>query len=169
MQSNGGGLPARAKEILGDLSVREQKLWCELAADIAVGLYFYPKAFLLMRAGDAALTGKAMVGLITVTVIWAIIVSSVLAVLLKSNEKPEPMDERDYLIENKAGLWFGRTLVFCVIGVIGLIVIQELMVDLGWMLYTMTPMGIALHLLFSLMLASLVDSIAKLYCYRRGS
>jgi hypothetical protein len=32
MQSNDGGLSTRVKEKLGDISTREQKLWCELAA-----------------------------------------------------------------------------------------------------------------------------------------
>jgi hypothetical protein len=168
MKSTGGGLPAREKEMMGDISVREQKLWFELAVDVAVGLYFYPKTFALMAAGDAALTGKAMTGLIVGTVMWAVIVSGALALLFKINQKAEPKDERDHLIENTAGRWFGRVLVICLLALVGLIVVQAMAADLGSLLFTLTPLGIAILLLFSLMLASLVDSIAKLYCYRRG-
>ena len=168
MRSDSGGLTARARAMFDDISVREKKLWFELVVDIAVGLYFYPKAFALMIAGDAALTGRAMVELIVGTIVWVIIISVVLGRLLKCDQKPEPKDERDRLIENITGRWFGRTLVLCLLGVIGLIVVQATAADVGSLLFTLTPLGIALLLLFSLMLASLVDSIAKLYCYRRG-
>ena len=168
MQNNDKGLTARVRELLGDISVREQKLWFELVVDVAVGLYFYPKAFVLMAAGDAAFTGKAMTGLIIGTVTWAIIVSVVLSLVFKLNQKSEPKDERDHYIEHTSGRWFGRVLVFCVVGIVGLIVVQAMAADLSEQLFTLTPLGIALLLLFSLMFASLVDSIVKLYCYRRG-
>ncbi|MES2624641.1 MAG: hypothetical protein V4628_05155 [Pseudomonadota bacterium] len=169
MQNTGGGLTARAREMLGDMSVREEKLWFELVVDIAVGLYFYPKAFGLMLAGDAALTGRAMNGLIIGTVTWAIILSILLgAFVFNTKQKSEPKDERDLLIERTTGRWFGRILVIGIMAIIGLIVVQAMALDIGSLLFTLTPLSIALLLLFNLMLASLVDSIAKLYCYRRG-
>ena len=168
MQSDSGDLTARVRAIFSDISVREKKLWLELVVDIAIGLYFYPKAFALMLAGDAALTGKAMANLIMGTVMWAITVSIVFAVVFKSNEKTEPKDERDYLIEIMSGRWFGRILVVCLMTIVGFIVVQAMAADVGPPLLTLTPLGIALLLLFSLMLASLVDSVVKLRSYRRG-
>ena len=168
MLNNSGGLTPRARALLGDMSVRERKLWFELVVDIAVGLYFYPKAFALMVAGDTALTGRAMTGLIMGTVTWAIIISVVLALVFKANAKPDPKDERDHLIEITTGRWFGRVLVICLMAIVGLIVVQAMAVDVGSLLFTLTPLGVALLLLFSMMLASLVDSVAKLRCYRRG-
>ena len=171
MQGDSRDLTARAKAIFDEISGREQKLWFELLVDVVIGLYFYPKAFALMAAGDEALTGRAMTNLIIGTVSWAIIIiiiGAALATLFKLQHKPEPKDERDLLIEISTGRWFGRMLVFCLLGIIGLIVVQAMAVDIGIRFVTLTPLGIALLLLFSLMLASLVDSVAKLYCYRRG-
>jgi hypothetical protein len=172
MQGDTSNLTARAKAMFDEISVREKKLWFEFVVDVVVGLYFYPQAFVLMAAGDAALTGRAMTGLIMGTVTWAIIASIGLALVFRTREKPEPKDERDRLIEITTGRWFGRVLVLCLLGIIGLVVVQAMAVDIDTQLFAqsfaLTPLGIALLLLFSLMLASLTDSIMKLYCYRRG-
>ena len=56
MQSDSGDLTARVRAIFSDISVREKKLWLELVVDIAIGLYFYPKAFALMLAAPACAT-----------------------------------------------------------------------------------------------------------------
>ena len=168
MQGDTGNLTTRAKAMFDEISAREKKLWCELVVDVVVGLYFYPKAFVLMAAGDEALTGAAMTNLIMGTVTWAIIATIGLALVFRSREKPEPKDERDHLIEITTGRWFGRVLVLCLLGIIGLIVVQSMAADIGTQLFMLTPPGIALLMLFGLMLASLADSITKLYCYRRG-
>ncbi len=168
MQTDSGGLTAWARQIFGDVSVREQKLWLELVVDVAVGLYFYPRAFALVAAGDAALTGNVMTGLIIGTVTWAIIISVALSLVVGTQHKAEPRDERDFLIESRTGRWFGRILVLGILGIIGLIVVQAMAADASTVLFALTPLGIAILLLFCLMLASLVDSVAKLYCYRRG-
>jgi hypothetical protein len=159
------------KEVLGDFSIREKNLWFELLVDVVVALYYYPKAFRLMMAGDQALSGTFMVGLITSTVILAIIVSSVLSVFLHTQTKPEPKDERDRLIEAHSGLLANRVLVGGVLLIMAYVVLQELAGDIARSraLFTLTPLVIAHLLLVALMLSSMTNSIAKLVSYRRGS
>lgn len=168
MRGDDSNLIARTRAVFDEISSHEKKLWLELVVDIAIGIYFYPKAFALMAAGDAALTGRAMAGLIAGTVTWAVVVSIGLALVFNPKEKPEPKDERDRLIEVVAGRWFGRVLTFCLLTIVGLVVVQEMSDTVDTMLVVLTPLGMSLLLLFSLMLASLTDSIAKLHSYRRG-
>jgi hypothetical protein len=155
------------KAILGDFSVREKNLWFELIVDVVVALYYYPKVFKLMLAGS--LTGTAMTNLIVSTVVLAIIASAVLAALLHQQQKPEPLDERDFYIDARATLWFARVLVFGVVSVMGWIVLQEFNPWPDRALFVMSPLVIAHFLLFSLMLASMTKSILKLLMYRLGS
>lgn len=158
------------KQLLGDFSVREKNLWFELLLDLAVALYYWPKAFLLMRAGDAALAGKAMVSLIVSTVFAAIMFSIVLSVLLHAQQKPEPMDERDLAIAARGKVWAGRVLVFGILAIIAQIVLQEMAVPFVSVRnpFQLTPLIIAHLLLVALMLASFTSSLTRLFCYRRG-
>jgi hypothetical protein len=161
------------KELLDDYSIREKNLWFQLFVDIAVALYYWPQALRLMAAGD--LSGGAMVGLITGTVITAIVVSAVLSIFLHMQQKPEPMDERDYMIEARSSLLASRVLVVCVFIIIGHVVMQELAppapeLGIGPLNYfsLFSPLMMAHMLLIALMLWSFAGSLARLYFYRRG-
>lgn len=151
-------------------SIREKNLWFEFLTDVAVALYYWPSAVRLMLAGDEALRGSAMVGLITNTVIVAIVVSVALSIFLHTQQKPEPMDERDYVILSRSSLLAGRVLVACLIVFIGIVVLQEMpgpdatRVEL----LPLSPLVMAHLLLVALMLWSLTSSITRLFYYRRG-
>jgi hypothetical protein len=158
------------RERLGDFSIREKNLWIEFLVDIGVALYYWPKAFALMRAGDALVRGVGMVDLIINTVMLAIFIGVVLSVFVHTQQKPEPMDERDYLIAARSSVWSGRVLVACIVLIMGYAVIQELggAVIAGRALLTLTPLLIAHLLLVALMLSSMTASLLKLYFYRLG-
>lgn len=157
------------KNVMGDLSIREKNLWVELLVDVVVALYYYPKMFLLITAGNAALTGERMTNLIISTVGLAIFVSVALAALLHEKTTPEPKDERDLLIDSRGSALFGRTMLACVLVIMGMIVMQEMTLgrQTGWLI-TMTPLVIAHLLLFTLMISSTASSVLKLVLYRRG-
>lgn len=157
-------------EQIDSFSIREKNLWFEFLVDVAVALYYWPKALGLMWAGDAALRDGA-VGLITSTVIWAIVVSTVLSAFLHTQQKPEPKDERDYIIDARSSLLSGRVLTMGVLVIMGNVVIQEMVGEwaVGRGLFVLTPLLIAHLLLVVLMLASMTDKVSRLYFYRRGS
>ena len=158
------------KEELDTYSTREKNLWFEYLTDIAVALYYWPNAIRLMLAGDEALRGGAMVGLITSTVIVAIVVSGALSIFLHAKQKPEPKDERDYIIEARASLWSARVLVAGMLSIMGNIVVQEMIGEqaVGRVLFALSPLLIAHLMLVTLMVASLVGTSVKLYLYRKG-
>jgi hypothetical protein len=158
------------KEQLDSYSTREKNLWFEFLVDIAVAIYYWPKAIALMLAGDGALRGGAMVGLITSTVILAIVISGALSIFLHTKQKPEPMDERDHMIQARASLWSGRVLVVGMLSIMGNIVLQEMIGEqaVGRGVFGLTPLLIAHLMLVMLMVASLVGTSVKLYLYRKG-
>lgn len=156
------------KDRLGDFSIREKNLWFELLVDIAVALYYYPRMFVLLRRGDGALTGAVMTDVIINTVMLAIGVSVVISIFLHAQQKPEPRDERDYMIEARSNLWFSRLLVLGVLAVIGTVVFHQFNPWSAEALLPLTPLVIAHCLLFVLMVASMVNSVLKLAMYRLG-
>lgn len=157
------------KNVLGDLSVREKNLWVELLVDVIVALYYYPKMFVLIVAGDAALTGERMVSLIIGTVMLAIFTSVALAALVHEKKRPEAKDERDLLIDKRGGALYGRVMLLCVLAIIGIIVMQQMTLgrEVSWLI-ALSPLVIAHLLLFTLMLASTASSVLKLVLYRKG-
>src|SRR5690606_22324940 len=114
------------KEQLDTYSIREKNLWFELLSNAAAALDYWPKAAQLILAGDEALRSSAMAGLIASTVVWAIVVTTALSIFLHTQQKPEPMDERDYMIAARGSHLAGRVLVACLLVIIGLIVFREL-------------------------------------------
>lgn len=157
------------KQRLGDFSIREKNLWFEFIVDIMVALYYYPAMFSLLLRGDGALSGEAMTEVIVNTVVYAVVVSVLISIFLHTQTKPEPRDERDYLIEAKSNLWFSRALVFGVLAVMGTIMFHEFNPWSSEALLPMTPLVIAHLLLFVLMVASMVNSVLKLAMYRIGA
>ncbi|MGV3591164.1 MAG: hypothetical protein ACO1PZ_05700 [Gammaproteobacteria bacterium] len=151
-----------------DYSIREKNLWFDFLSDLAVALYYWPAAIRLMLAGDDALRSGAMVGLITSTVIWAIVVTGAMSIFLHTRQKPEPMDERDYMIAARASLLAGRVLVACLLALIGLVVFREMTDAAQLDVFPLSPLVIAHLLLVSLMLWSMTSSVARLFFYRRG-
>jgi hypothetical protein len=162
------------KEQLDDYSIREKDLWFELIVDITVALFYWPQAFRLMAAGDGAMRGDAMVGLITSTVVIAIVVSTLLSIFLHTQQKPEPMDERDYMIAARSSLLASRVLVVCLFALIGHLVMSEFSSDtipgIQWMGYLpdISPLVIAHLLLVAIMARSFTGTVARLYFYRKG-
>ena len=158
------------KSLLGDLSVREKNLWVELLVNGAIAIYYIPRLFWLIHYGDRALRGEAMVSLIVGTVMTAIVARIVLAVLLHAQQAPEPMDERDYFIDQRANSVFGAVLQGCMLLVIAAIAVQEFDGDAYHRLPMMlSPLVIANVLLVGCMLAAIVRDVVKAVLYRRGA
>lgn len=156
------------KEQVDTYSIREKNLWFEFLSDVAIALYYWPKAIQLMLAGDDALRSGAMANLIASTVVWAIVVVTALSIFLHSQQKPEPMDERDFMIAARGSHLAGRVLVACLLVVIGLIVFRELTDAAQLDVFPLRPLVIAHLLLVSLMLWSMTSTVARLFFYRRG-
>ena len=157
-------------EFLNNFSTREKNLWSELLVDVVVALYYFPKMFFMLRAGDAALTGSAMAGLVTSTIIVAIIAGAIVSVFLHMEAKPETVDERDHLFLARGNKVAYIILVACVVAIMGNIVVLEMLPafarERNW--FDPTPVAIAHLLLVSLVLSSGGKTIIQLLCYRRG-
>ncbi|NNE37246.1 MAG: hypothetical protein HKN08_02990 [Gammaproteobacteria bacterium] len=156
-------------ELLKNFSTREKNLWSELLVDIVVALYYFPKMLLMLLVGQEALTGAAMAGLVTSTVIVAIVTASIIALFLHAEKTPEHVDERDHLFEYRGSRTAYLVLVICVVALMGTIIVQELMPDFTRDRFVeLSPVAIAHLLLLALVVSSTVKSVTQLFFYRRG-
>lgn len=157
-------------EFLRHFSTREKNLWSEFLVDLAAGLYYYPKMIALIARGDDALTGAAMVGLITSTVMVAIFAGVIVSVFLHLEAKPEPLDERDHLFRARGNQVAYLVLVGCIVLIMGHVVISELMPRMAGnpLPFELTGVVIAHLLLVSLFLSSVAKTLVMLFFYRRG-
>lgn len=157
-------------DILNNFSTREKNLWSEFLVDVVVALYYFPKLFSILRAGEEALTGRVMAELVTGTVILAIFVGIIVSVFLHTEKKPEQVDERDYLFDARGSKIAFTVLAISIALIMGNIVVFEMMpeVALQRMLFAMSPVAIANLLLVALMLSSMVKVAMQLFYYRRG-
>ena len=157
-------------ELLNNFSTREKNLWSELLVDIAVGLYYFPKMFFMLRAGDEVLTGGAMASLVISTIMVAIFAGIIVSVFLHAEEKPETVDERDHLFLARGSRVAYIILMVCVLAIMGNIVILEMLPEFvqerNW--FDPTPVAIAHLLLVSLVLSSVGKTVMQLVSYRRG-
>jgi hypothetical protein len=162
--------------LLDSLSQRERSIWIELFIDVVVMVWYLPKAWYLLLQGDEALMGRAMGGLITETIGFAIVlaiaVNIVVEVVLsgqKGEKKVEPRDERDAQFELRSYRFGYHALIMFVVTIIGYVVILEyypgLIEKTG---VTLSPVIIAHYLLLCVFLASLIKSGTLLFYYRRG-
>ncbi len=87
-------------QFLNNYSNRELNLWAELALDILVSLYFFPKIFPLII--DGQIYSDALVGIIATTILIAIIYSIFVFGAINALTKKEEKDERDYIYELKS-------------------------------------------------------------------
>ena len=154
------------------LSSREKNLWIELIVDVAVMLYYWPKAFFLLQKGDAA-TGIEMAGLITSTIGYAIFLAIMVAiifeVLLRKNKQPDIKDERDALFELRSYRFGFYSLIVFVVLIMGQAVIGELFPMMAERApFDFTPIFIAHCIFLSINLSSLIQCGSQLFYYRRG-
>jgi Na+-driven multidrug efflux pump len=155
--------------VLSDMSTTEKNLWAELLVNLVVALYYFPKVFVLIRAGDEALVSPAMAGLVVKTVIVAIVVGIVVGVFLRVWREPGKEDERDYQFAARGVLIANRALVIFVLLIMGQLVFEALFPGIAKLRGIKTnPMIIAHLLMLSLMLSSTIKAVAQLFLYRRG-
>ena len=87
-------------QFLNNYSNRELNIWAELAIDILLALYFFPKIFPLII--DGQIYSDALVGIIATTILIAIIYSIFVFGAINTLTKKEEKDERDYIYELKS-------------------------------------------------------------------
>ena len=87
-------------KFLNNYSNRELNIWAELALDILVSLYFFPKIFSLII--DGQLYSDALVGIIATSILISIIYSIFVFGAINTLTKKEEKDERDYIYELKS-------------------------------------------------------------------
>ena len=87
-------------QFLNNYSNRELNIWAELALDILVSLYFFPKIFPLII--DGQLYSDALVGIIATSIIISIFYSVFVFGAINTLTKREEKDERDYIYELKS-------------------------------------------------------------------
>ena len=155
--------------LLSDMSTTEKNLWAELGVDVVVALYYFPKMFSLIRAGETALV-SVMAGVVVTSIILAIIVGTALAILLRVWREPKLEDERDLRFSARGTLIAYRALTVFVALIMGQLVFEGLFPGLRGQLAILTkPLLIAHLLLLSLLLSSAAKSATQLFLYRRAS
>lgn len=157
--------------VLKEMSVRERDLWVELLTNLLVAIYYFPKLFILMAAGDAALMGKPMVSLISSTIILAIFVAIILVVILKlfnlkGTLEKEDERERSFSAKGSLGAYWVLFVLICIL--IGQIILDDIFGASRQSFVVLTPVLIAHLLLISLMISGTTKSVIQLYYYRRG-
>jgi hypothetical protein len=154
--------------VLSDMSTTEKNLWAELLVDLVVALYYFPKVFVLIRAGNVALMSPAMAGLVVKTIFVAIVVGIAVAIFLRIWREPAKEDERDYAFSARGTLIANRALVIFVSLIMGQLVFEGLFPGIAEKRGIKTnPMIIAHFLLLALMLSSTIKALAQLFLYRR--
>lgn len=156
-------------DLLQNFSTREKNLWSELLVDIVVGLFYFPKMINMMFSG-ADLTGKGMAGLITETVILAIVTGVIISIFLHTQKKPEQVDERDHLFDARGSRIAFAVLALCIALIMGNIIVYEMLPEVAKdrAVLNLSSVVIAHLLLLSLFLSSVIKTIVQLYFYRRG-
>lgn len=157
-------------KLLTNMSTTEKNVWAELIVDFVVALYYFPKMFSLIRAGNLALI-PIMAVLIVKAVILAIVVGILVAILLQDWREPKRIDERDLQFSARGTLIANRALVIFIFLIIGQLVFEGLFPGLRGQLCSLMakPLIIAHLLLLSLLFSSVIKSIAQLFLYRRAS
>jgi hypothetical protein len=147
---------------MSNLSFQEKSTWGTLVALLIIGTLYSNAAWQLWQRD--VLVSEALFGLLigyTVLLVIVLVAYHVLIVVVSGSEAE---DERDRLIEWRAGYIGGIVLAFGVFTVIGHILIG------GWLgdpLF-LSPVGIANALLLAMLVASVAELALKLVYYRRG-
>jgi hypothetical protein len=147
---------------MSNLSFQEKRTWGTLIALLIIGALYFNAAWQLWQRD--VLVSEAVFGLLIGYTVVLVVVLIAYHVLIAVVSGSETEDERDRLIEWRAGHIGGIVLAFGVFTVIGHILIG------GWLgdpLF-LSPAGIANALLLALLVASLVEMALKLMFYRRG-
>jgi len=143
---------------LNAISFREKSAWAMAIILTAAGLFYFDKVVRISNAlGQTAppLIGL-VIGYVVLIVIASIIVMSVLAVT-SEKEADAPADERERLIEHKAGNWSGYVIAVPALGAL-------------WHYSANGDGNMLFHLVFlSLMLGQIAEYIFQIALYRRGA
>ena len=150
-------------QFLNNYSNRELNIWAELILDILVSFYFFPKIFPLII--DGQLYSDALVGIITTSIILAIVYSIVVFGAINALTKREEKDERDYIYELKSYRISYYLSHGGILGIICLIVFNALYQENIGLL---TPPKIAMILLIIALLSSTGKSLTQLFNYRKN-
>ena len=150
-------------KFLNNYSNRELNIWAELILNILVSFYFFPKIFPLII--DGQLYSDALVGIITTSIILAIVYSIVVFGAINALTKREEIDERDYIYELKSYRISYYLSHGGILGIICLIVFNALYQENIGLL---TPPKIAMILLIIALLSSTGKSLTQLFNYRKN-
>ncbi len=147
---------------MSNLSFYEKSTWGTLVALLVIGALYFRSSWQLWH--QEALAPEAAFGLLIGYTVLLIIVLVAYHVLVAVMSRPEAEDERDRLIQWRAGNIGGLVLSFGVFTVILNILIGNW---LGQPLF-LSPVGIAHALLLAMLIATVVEMVLKLVLYRRG-
>ena len=150
-------------KFLNNYSNRELNIWAELALDILVSLYFFPKIFPLII--DGQLYSDALIGIIATTILIAIIYSIFVFGAINTLTKKEEKDERDYIYELKSyriSNIISQVSIYLLISLIVFNPINQVRLN------EFTAPMIAMLLLIITLLSSTGKSLTQLFNYRKN-
>lgn len=147
---------------MSNLSFKEKSAWGLLIAQVVIGGLYFNAAWGLWQGGG--LVASAAFRLLFGYTVLLVVVLVAYHVLIAVFSKPEVEDERDRLIEWRAGHAGGFVLAFGVVTVILHIMAA------GWLGYELfgSPIAIAHFLLLAMVASTVVELALKLFYYRRG-
>lgn len=147
---------------MNDYSFQEKSTLGTLIVTLAIGFFYFRAAWDLWQSGY--LNVGSTLSLATGLTILLVIVLVAYHIVIALASKPEDEDERDRLIDWRAGSIGGVVLGFAVIGIVLQILFGTLFGDPK----SSSPVLIANALMGSVFVATIVELGTKLYFYRVG-
>lgn len=147
-----------------DFSFQEKSAWGSMAAIVLAGIWYFPKALVVVRTSDSA------VALVAVSVIWVILLIIVQVVYHTLIAVAAPgdagkTDERDRLIDLKAERNASFILGFGLFWLIGWIVAQSIIGAYP----VPQPLEIVVWLLLAVTISEVAKLVSQIWHYRVGS
>ncbi len=136
------------------MSFREQSAWLMATLLTAAGLYYAATLWEISQALGAAAPPRMVIALV-IGIVVGIVAAELLLELISSEDPDAPADERERMIQRRAGAWGGRVLGLGVLWSLGYYVAHA---D-GNMLFHMV--------LLSLILSQVADYGLQVVLFRR--
>jgi hypothetical protein len=143
------------------MSFAEKSAWGLLVGLVIMSWWYFPRAFAIVEAGN----GSAALGVISVTCVIGLVIFEVVYHAVIAARGGEETDERDQLFSIKAERNAGFVLGIALFTLVGHIFATTAVPELG----VMTPLVIAVWILFAITVAEISKVLWQLWYYRTSS
>lgn len=152
---------------LQEMAGRERRLWATLLVDVAVALYYFPKALVLLSQGEDGLVA-ALLGLVFSSTVLGIVLAIALHFVFALASTDVAADEREQRFAARASrAGYGALQVFALV-LIWQLSANALLPGVARVPDLTSPFLMAHLLLLALIVSRLIKSGLELFYFRRG-